>query len=181
MPDREVIPYLAFLSVLFSAAFLAGVLSPPALQQGVAGEYLRMIGPYRQIPGGALFLAILLNNVIGTLLVLLGGILLGILPVLSAGGNGFLFGILYRHATETAGYGKAALEVLPHGIVEIAAFLFAAAYGMWLGAAFFRRLRRGAGAPLLQNVVHAVRRYFAVAFPLLIVASALETAGQLFF
>ncbi len=179
MPDREVVPFLAFLSVVFSAAFLGGVLSPSALRHDVAGEYLRMIGPYRGIPGGTLFLAILLNNVIGTLIVLLGGILLGILPVVSAGGNGFLFGILCRHATETAGYGKAALDLLPHGIVEIAAFLFAAAYGMWLGAALFRRLRRGAVLPLGAKVTHAVRKYFAVVFPLLIIASALETLGQL--
>lgn len=175
VPDREVLPYLGVLSVLFVAAFLAGTLSPAALRQEVADTYLRMVEPYREVPGGELFLLILINNVVGTLLVVLVGVLMGILPVLSTGGNGFLLGVLYRQAAGPQGFGGAALAVLPHGVFEVAALLIAASYGMWLGTVFFRRVRRAGEDPLGEKIVHAIRKYFAGPFPLFVVAAAIET------
>jgi stage II sporulation protein M len=66
--------------------------------------------------------------------------------------------------------------VLPHGIIEIPALLFAASYGLWLGVTAVRRLRGKESTLLRFHIEHAFRRYFAVVFPLLIVAAAIETA-----
>lgn len=175
LPDREIVPYLVILSVLFVAAFVAGIVAPVALRQEVAETYLRMVEPYQDTPGGELFLLILVNNVVGALLVLVAGVLMGILPVLSTGGNGFLLGVLYRQAAGAGGYGGAALAVLPHGVFEVAALLIAASYGMWLGAVFFRRVRRAGQDPLGERMLHAIRRFFAGPFPLFVVAAAIET------
>lgn len=175
VPDREVFPYLGVLSVLFVAAFVSGAVAPAALRQEVADTYVRMVEPYQEVPGGELFLLILINNVVGALLVLVAGVLMGILPVLSVGGNGFLFGVLYRQAAGEGGYGGAALAALPHGVLEVAALLIAASYGMWLGAVLFRRLRRAGQEPLGEKLLHAMRRFFAGPFPLFVVAAAIET------
>jgi uncharacterized membrane protein SpoIIM required for sporulation len=66
--------------------------------------------------------------------------------------------------------------VLPHGIFEIPGLLLAAGYGLWLGAAALRRARGKEDADLGGRVRHAVRRYFAVVFPLFVLAVAVETA-----
>jgi stage II sporulation protein M len=175
IPDREVFPYLGILCVLFVAAFAAGVAAPAPLRQEVADAYARLVEPYREVPGGELFLLILINNVVGALFVLVAGVLLGILPVLSVGGNGFLFGALYRQAAGEGGYGAAALAALPHGVLEVAALLIAASYGMWLGSILFRRLRRAGVEPIGGKILYATRRFFAGPFPLLVVAAAIET------
>ena len=104
------------------------------------------------------------------------GLLFGVVPVLSVGLNGFFLGVLYRQASGVAGYWMAMLKVAPHGVFEIPALLFTASYGLSLGVAVFRRVRGRETAPLAVQVNHAFERYFVVAFPLLVVAAAVETA-----
>lgn len=181
MPERTVLRHAVFLAALFTSAVLAGALAPPSFRGELVETFLALVGPGFDLPGGELFLLILLNNTVGALLVLLFGLLFGVLPVLSVVGNGLLLGVMYRHAAGIAGYGKAALGILPHGIFEIPALLVAASYGMWLGVAFLRRIRRQEQEPLGGKVVHAVRRYFAIAFPLFVIAAAIETATILWF
>ena len=140
---------------------------------------------YRGLAGGALFFNILFNNVMASILILVSGVLIGIVPVLAVGSNGFVLGVLYRHAAEVAGYSpgaemlgysKAALKVLPHGVFEIPALLISASYGLWLGVMVVRRMRGKESTHLRFHIGHAFRRYLAVVFPLLIVAAAIETA-----
>lgn len=169
-------PYLAYLAALFVAGILAGTLSPPAFRQQVAEGILEFLEPLQNHDGGELFLLILVNNTIETLFMLLFGVLFGILPVLSVSANGFLLGVLYMQSAGTVGYWEAALSVLPHGVFEIPAFLFAASYGMWLGVTFIHRIRSKESDPLGGKILHAVRVYFSTAFPLFVIAAAIETA-----
>lgn len=111
-----------------------------------------------------------------SILILVSGVLIGIVPVFAVGSNGFVLGVLYRHAAEVAGYSKAGLIILPHGAFEIPALLISASYGLWLGVMVVRRMRRKESTPLRFHIGHAFRRYLAVVFPLLIVAAAIETA-----
>lgn len=175
MQERTIARHAVFLTVLFFAAGIAGALAPQAFRSELVETFLALVGPALDLAGGELFLMILLNNTVGALLVLLFGLLFGILPVLSVLGNGLLLGVLCRHAAGIAGYGRAALDVIPHGIFEIPALLVAASYGMWLGEAFLRKIRRQEQEPMAQKVAHAVRRYFTIAFPLFVIAAAIET------
>jgi stage II sporulation protein M len=175
LPERAIRPYLVYLAALFAAGILAGILSPPAFRDHIVKEFQELMEPYRNFAGGQIFLLILVNNTIETLFMLLFGVLFGILPVLSVAGNGFLLGVLYMQTAGTVGYWKAALEVVPHGIFEIPAFLIAASYGMWLGVAFIHRIRRQDSEPLGRKVLHAVGKYFSIAFPLFVIAAAIET------
>ena len=112
----------------------------------------------------------------GSILILVSGVLFGIIPILTIGSNGFLLGVAYRQVAEIGGYSKAALKVLPHGVFEIPALLIAASNGLWLGVTVIRRMRCKESTPLRFHIGHAFRRYLAVVFPLLIVAAAIETA-----
>ena len=65
---------------------------------------------------------------------------------------------------------------MPHGVFEIPALLLAASYGLWLVVMVVRRMRGKESTLLRFYIEHAFRRYFAIVFPLLIVAAAIETA-----
>jgi stage II sporulation protein M len=78
-------------------------------------------------------------------------------------------------ASRSVGYVKAAKEVLPHGVFEILAVLISAAYGLWLGVTFVKQIRRRDMAGFGDQVIHAIRMFFKIAFPLFILAAFIET------
>jgi stage II sporulation protein M len=174
-PERILKSYLFILVSLFAVAFLAGFFAPPFARQQVNEIFQDFSNQFRDLAGGSLFFYILLNNVTASLLIVGSGLLLGILPVMAIFSNGVILGVVYRQGVDTLGYTNAALEVLPYGIFEIPALLIAASYGMWLGIGVFRRMRGKESALLRFQVEHAFRRYFAVVFPLLVIAAAIET------
>jgi len=176
MFDRTIKPYLLILTLIFAASFLAGTFVPSSISRQMIEMFQAMAGDYRDLSGGTLFFSILVQNVMATMFVVIFGVLAGIIPAFAVGSNAFGLGVLYRQASEASGYSKAALKVLPYGVFEIPALLIAASYGLWLGVMAVRRVRGKEGTPLKTHVEHAFRRYFAVVFPLLVVAAAIETA-----
>ncbi|HEY6097020.1 MAG TPA: stage II sporulation protein M [Candidatus Deferrimicrobium sp.] len=176
MLDRTIKPYILILTLVFAASFLAGTIAPSAIRQPMTEVFQRVVGNYRGLAGGMLFFNILVQNVMATIFVILSGVMAGILPTFAISSNGFGLGVLYRQASETSGYSTAALKVLPYGVFEIPALLIAASYGLWLGVKAIRRMRGKESTLLRIHIEHAFRRYFAVVFPLLIVAAAIETA-----
>jgi len=173
---RTIGPYLLILALFFTAAFLAGMLAPSSTREGLTNAFQGFADHYRGLSGGKLFFTILLHNVMATIFLLISGVLVGIIPTFAIGANGFVLGVVYRQAAEVAGYSKAALMVLPHGVVEIPALLIAASYGLWLGVMVVRRMRGKVSTLLRIHIEHAFRRYFAIVFPLLIFAAGIETA-----
>ena len=174
--DRTIRPYLLILGLVLAVSFLAGTIAPSSIRRQMTEMFQAIAGNYRGLAGGMLFFNILLQNVMATIFVLISGVLVGIIPIFVIGANGFVLGVVYRQAAEVMGYSKAALKVLPHGVFELPALLFAASYGHWLGVMVVRRMR-GKESTLIRILIeHAFRRYFAIVFPLLIVAAAIETA-----
>ena len=176
MIDRAIKPYLLILALIFAASFLAGTFVPSPIRRQMTEMLQAMAGDYRELSGGMLFFNILTQNVTATLFVVIFGVIVGIIPTFVVCSNGFGLGVMYRQASEVSGFSKAALTVLPYGVFEIPALLVAASYGLWLGVMVVRRMRGKEGTPLKTHMEHAFRRYFAVVFPLLVVAAAIETA-----
>lgn len=174
--ERTIRPYLMVLTLLLAASFLAGTLAPPSIRQKIIEMFQAVVGNYRGLAGGALFFNILVQNVMATIFVIISGVAVGIVPAIAIGSNGFGLGVLYRQAAEASDYWKAAMKVLPYGVFEIPALLIAASYGLWLGAMVVRRMRGKESFLLRFPIEHAFRRYFAVVFPLLVIAAAIETA-----
>ena len=175
MFERTVRPYILILTLIFAASFLAGTMAPPAIGQQMAGVIQVVAGNYQGLAGGMLFFNILVQNVTATIFVILSGVIVGIIPTFAISSNGFGLGVLYRQSFEVSGYSKAALKILPYGVFEIPALLIAASYGLWIGVTVVRRMRGKESTLLRSQIEHAFRRYFAVVFPLLIVAAAIET------
>ncbi len=174
--ERTIKPYLQVLALVFAASFLAGTVAPLWVRQQMIEMFNVVVGNNRGLAGGTLFFNILVQNVMASIFVLISGVFAGIIPTFAIGSNGFGMGVLYRQAAEAAGYSKAALKVLPYGVFEIPALLIAASYGLWLGVMAVRRWRGKESTLLRFHIEHAFRRYFAVVFPLLVVAAAIETA-----
>ena len=173
--DRTIKPYIQILTLIFVAAFLAGMLTPSSVREELTKAFQRFAENYRGLEGGKLFFTILLHNVMATIFVLISGVLVGIIPTFVIGANGFVLGVVYRQTAEMVGYSQAALKVLLHGVFELPALLIAASYGLWLGMMVVRRMRGKESTLFRSNIAHAFRRYFAVVFPLLILAAGIET------
>lgn len=176
MFDRTIKPYLLILTLVFAASFLAGTIAPSVIRQQMIDVFKGVVENYRGLAGGMLFFNILVQNVMATIFVVISGVMAGVIPTFAISSNGFGLGVLYRQASEVSGFPAAALKVLPYGVFEIPALLIAASYGLWLGVLAVRRMRGKESTLLRFHIEHAFRRYFAVVFPLLIVAAAIETA-----
>lgn len=176
LPEPAIRPYLYFSIALYVVAFLAGMIAPPSIRKGLTEAFLEATEPFYIQSGGNVFLLILVNNLIATILVLLLGVVFGILPVAAVGFNGFLLGVLVRQGGIVAGYGQVALKVLPHGVFEVPALLLAAAYGVWIGMTAIRWVQGRKVLPIKGQVKHALLRYAAVVVPLLVIAAVIETA-----
>jgi len=174
--DQTIKPYLLILALVLAVSFLAGTIAPSSIRRQMTEMFQAIVGNYQGLSGGRLFFNILLQNVTATIFLLISGVIAGIIPALAIGSNGFGLGVLFRQAAEVSGYTKAALKVLPYGVFEIPALLIAASYGLWLGVMVVRRIRGKESTLLRDQLEHAFRRYFAVVFPLLVVAAAIETA-----
>jgi len=176
LPEPAIRPYVFFLSAFIVVAFVAGMLAPPSIRGGLTDAFMLATEPYWNQAGGAVFLFILMNNLIATILTLILGVVFGILPMVAVGFNGFLLGALVRQGIGIAGYGQVALKVLPHGVFEIPALLLAASYGLWIGMTALQRARGRRDHDIRGQVKHALRRYATIIIPLLVIAAAIETA-----
>jgi len=173
--DRTIKPYILILALIFVTSFLVGTLASVSVRNDATRTFQLVADGYRGLAGGTLFFSLLFNNVIASIVVLVSGVLIGIIPILAIGSNGLLLGVLYRQTAEMQGYSNAALKVLPHGIFEISALLISASYGLWLGVMVVRRMRGKESTILSVHIAHAFRRYFIIVFPLLIAAAGIET------
>jgi stage II sporulation protein M len=142
MPERHIPRYVVFLSAFFFAVFLTGFLAPIPGKLDLLGTLMEAFEPFLTLPPWKMFFVILLNNSAKTFVALVLGILFGILPLIAVATNGYILGIVYLFVSGKVGYVQAAKSVLPHGVLEIPAVILSAAYGLWLGVTFGKRILR---------------------------------------
>jgi stage II sporulation protein M len=175
MPERNILRYVVSLTALFVAASLLGFLAPIPGKRELLGKLLDSYVPFLTLSPWKMFFAILLNNSSKSFAVLLSGILFGLVPLLAVATNGYILGVAYLFASRGVGYVQAAKTVLPHGVLEIPAIILSAAYGLWLGMTFAKRIRKRDMTGFGNQVIHGIRMFFLVAFPLFILAALIET------
>ncbi|NNG47342.1 MAG: hypothetical protein HKM86_09570, partial [Deltaproteobacteria bacterium] len=141
MPERNIPRYVVSLTAVFIAAFLTGFLAPIPGKMDLFGTLMDSFEPFLTLPPWKMFFVILLNNSVKSFAVLLAGILFGLVPLIAVSINGYILGVAYLFASGEVGYVKAAKTVLPHGVLEIPAIILSAAYGLWLGVTFAKRIR----------------------------------------
>ena len=175
MPERNIARYVVSLTALFVVAFLAGFLAPIPGKMDLLGTLKDSLEPILSLSPWKMFFVILLNNTAKSFAILLSGILFGIVPLVAVATNGYVLGVAYLFASGEVGYVLAAKTVLPHGVLEIPAVILAAAYGLWFGVTFAKRIRRRNMVGFGDQVIHGIRMFFKIAFPLFILAALIET------
>jgi stage II sporulation protein M len=175
MKERNIPRYVVILTALFVASFLLGFLAPIPGKMDLFGELKDAFKPILTLSPWKMFFVILLFNSAESFAVLLAGILFGVVPLIAVATNGYILGATYMFASRSVGFVKAAKEVLPHGVFEILAVLISAAYGLRLGVTFAKRIQQRDMAGFGNQVVHAIRMFFKVAFPLFFLAAVIET------
>jgi len=104
-------------------------------------------------PEWSFFVFIFLNNSIKSVLVMLSGILLGVIPFIFLVVNGMVIGFLLKivQASGESLFDLIVKGLLPHGIIEIPVIVIACGYGLAFGGLVFRSMlasgekRRGLG------------------------------------
>ena len=175
MPERNITRYCVIITAVFVAATLVGFLAPIPGKRELFGDLIDAFEPFLTLPPWKMFFVILLNNSAKSFAILLSGILFGLVPLIAVATNGYILGVAYLFASGKVGYVQAAKTVLHHGVLEIPAIVLSVAYGLWLGVTFARRIRRRDMAGFGDQVIHGIRMFFKVAFPLFVLAALIET------
>ena len=149
MFDRRLWRSTLFATVLFAFALAGGILAvrqDPALgQELLAGFRDQVAGEILSDTSGVLFLKIFLNNLVACIALFLGGASFGLLPLLVLASNGLVIGGIIETIRGEKGTGFILAAILPHGVLEIPAFLISAGLGFLLAEALGRELLRSEG------------------------------------
>jgi stage II sporulation protein M len=128
----------------------------------------------RALPQFIVFMVIFLNNAITLGLSFLLSPLLCLLPILSLVANGWLITFVVSAVLPERSLGFVLAGLLPHGIIELPAFIVGQAAALSFGTAvilaFFKKDRRDLLTTLKKN-----SKYLLIALALLLPAAIIET------
>ncbi len=151
------------------------MLLPESAADEVVNAFSNIADEASGLTGFGLFVFLLLNNTLAVSLSFIFSPLFLILPVISLLMNGAVISLVSRVVLEESSIGFLAAGILPHGIIEIPAYLLAHAaalsFGFTLLRALFKSDRRGSiGADLKASA-----RWLGLALLLLIPAALIES------
>jgi|UPI0004047939 stage II sporulation protein M len=145
---REESRYLGIAAVVFITSAIAGFANGEAIlesmkQMGIIDQLEQVMGSISKEPTFAnAFSIIFLNNLLASLKMIAFGLLLGIIPFMAMLTNGMVLGVVLDAVAKSSGQHPLAIfvgKVLPHGVLELPAIILAAAIGIRLGMAGWRR------------------------------------------
>lgn len=169
--------YIALAALVYFISIFVGYLWAsvfPDAAQKIIEEFRQMLGPVHKASPLGLFVFIFIKNAVAGFLAVFAGIVFGIFPLLALFSNGAFLGAfahLFFQKTSSAAIFLAG--ILPHGAVEIPAFLFSAAAGFCLGIAVFRRIISGE-KELGRKFRRAAKLYLFIILPLFLAAAFIE-------
>jgi stage II sporulation protein M len=174
---RELKPYLVTAILLFALGILAGNLLAshsafPALKVTESlGGFAEM---FLNLPKPVLALMIFANNAVKTLLVVVLGIALAIVPLAFILVNGLAIGVVLHLTAQSKGVAYALLATVPHGVFELPGVLAGAAIGLMLGNKAIRRLFRRSELKVGTELRRALKIFASTIVPLLLIGAITE-------
>ena len=106
---------------------------------------------------------ILMNNAIASLISIIGGIVVGIVPILSSIGNGAVIGYVLEKVGIASFW-----RLLPHGIFELPAVFISFGLGIKLGFSIFNKKK------FRERFYNSILVFAFIIVPLLIIAAIIE-------
>ena len=174
---RELRPFLYTSVLLFALGIIAGSLL--AGQSIFAGLKINeSLGGFAQmfinLPKPVLAFMIFTNNAVKTLLVIVLGIALAIVPLVFILVNGVAIGVVLHLATQSKGLAYSILAIVPHGVFELPGVLCGAAIGVMLGSKAIKRLFRKSEFKVGFELRRALKIFATTIVPLLVVGAITE-------
>jgi stage II sporulation protein M len=155
------------------AGGLALVLYPQAASQ--LQEFLKQFAQlFRGMSKLQLVTAIFLNNSFKTLLVIIFGPLLGLVPIIFLIVNGAILGAVIPVSVESKGLWASLMAIIPHGVFELPAIFLGTSIGIRLGLHPIRRLAGKADTTLYSEIGYGIRIFLTIIVPLLLLAALIE-------
>jgi stage II sporulation protein M len=114
------------------------------------------------------------NNVRNSLLALVLGSGLGIVPFIVAAANGLVLGMLTDFVSRQQGALFVLAAIIPHGIIEVPMVLISVGIGFRLGHVVYMFLN-GARNDIKQEIIQGIWFYVRWVVPLLFVAAFIES------
>lgn len=182
MVDMMVMPVKAYLKGLrksiaitvpvFIALLVVGAMLPRPLQETLTESLGRQFAPMVSLPPLMVMIIIFLNNALKSFVAMLLGVFFGIAPIAFVAINGLIIGLVVSVFTQAQGPLATVAALLPHGIIEIPAFIVSSAMGVRLGMSFYRRLKgeHGLGA----EIIAAILFFLIYLVPAFLVAAFIE-------
>ncbi len=170
---REFITLLALFMLSVYLGYVWAVNNPGPSERLIKNIFKSFVF-IKDLPSVVIFLVIFVNNAVKSLISMLLGLFLGIVPITFVVFNGFILGMVSGVASKDVGIWRVALMLIPHGVLEIPAVLIACSYGLRLGLAIIKKLR-GIRVNLTGELKRALGVYIKYVVPLLLIAAFVET------
>ena len=174
---NRLLPYLATSLAVFAAGTAAGlviVYRIPELSEQFANTLGQFVQMFAGMPRWKLAAAIFANNSLKTLMAIVLGTALGIVPGIFLLANGVALGVAFSLSVQTRGLWLAVFSILPHGVLELPAVFLGTSIGLLLGTQAARRLSGRSEVALRAEMFHGIKFYCTVIVPLLILAALVE-------
>ncbi|MDD5472914.1 MAG: stage II sporulation protein M [Candidatus Methanoperedens sp.] len=169
--------YIFIITGLFIFSLMIGFLASvknPALSENYLEMFKQSFGWIKALPPLAIMLLIFLNNAFKSLLALVLGVGLGIIPLFFVAGNGIVIGMLSDVVLRQKGVLFVLAALVPHGIIEVPMILISSGIGLRLGYVMYLSIR-GAKTDIKQEFMQGIMFYIKVVMPLIFVAAVIET------
>lgn len=163
---------LLFALGIFAGILLAGHSTFAGLKINESlGGFAQM---FSNLPKPLLALMIFTNNAVKTLLVIVLGIALAIVPLVFIVVNGVAIGVVLHLATQSKGLAYSIMAIVPHGVFELPGVLYGAAIGMMLGGKAIKRLFRKSEFKMGSELSRALKIFATTIVPLLAIGAITE-------
>ncbi|OGE86155.1 MAG: hypothetical protein A3J48_00865 [Candidatus Doudnabacteria bacterium RIFCSPHIGHO2_02_FULL_46_11] len=169
---------LTFLVFIFIGG-LVHMAAPQFIEQIVKTLADKIGGDFT--PSSSLAGKIFINNLNATVLAIIGGVILGVIPLLVMAINGFLVGYILAYLLAESnqlllkGLGFAAAALIPHGIFELSALFIAAGLSMKWGVNYLRKENAGNRWQVFKTDCELILRFLPLIIFLLVIAAFVET------
>jgi stage II sporulation protein M len=171
--------FIRLSAILVVVGLLLGIGFREPLQQFMQSqlEHIKNLAQQTNGTHSELAKVILLNNIKASVMLILFGVFFSLYPIFGLTVNGMVIGYLFASLNPAAGIPLWALIVfgiLPHGILEIPAFILAGAMGIKLGYMWLRPI---VGSSRWQSFAYAAKEtlfLFPLILVMLVVAATIE-------
>lgn len=170
-------PYLGTSLVIFGLGIIIGLMIVarfPEIADHFQASVIGFVKMFHGMPKLQLAAAILLNNALKTLAVILFGCLFGVVPGFFLFANGIALGLVFSMSLQSRGLWMSLVSIVPHGILELPAVFFGTSIGLMLGAHAVKTLFKKAETTLGTELIRGLKFFCTVIFPLLLIAALVE-------